>query len=64
MDTSAQAQAARQLLSAPFTLSIPNAASGDPGPWQIQPNELASMLRVGQAAAGSGSQFVLQFVYC
>ena len=60
MDASVQAQAARQLLSAPFTLSLPNAFSGDPGPWQIQPAELAAMLRVGRASVGGASQFVLQ----
>ena len=60
MDSSVQAQAARQLLSAPFTLSIPDAASGDPGPWQIVPADLAAMLRVGRVASGGAAQFVLQ----
>jgi vancomycin resistance protein YoaR len=59
-DSSVQAEAARRLLSAPFTLSIPDARPGDPGPWQIEPNELASMLRVGRVAVGSSSQFALQ----
>jgi len=56
MDSSLQAEAARRLLSAPFTLSIPDARPGDPGPWQIQPTELGTMLRVGRVNA----QFVLQ----
>lgn len=60
MDSSAQAEAARRLLSAPLTLSIPNAQAGDPGPWQIQPGDLAGMLRVGRARTGAGSQFVVQ----
>jgi vancomycin resistance protein YoaR len=60
MDSSVQAEAARRLLSAPFILSIPDARPGDPGPWQVKPNELASMLRVGRVVAAGGSQFVLQ----
>lgn len=60
MDSSMQAEAARRLLSAPLTLSIPDARPGDPGPWQIQPNELATMLQVGRAQTGNGSQYVVQ----
>lgn len=60
MDSSVQAEAARRLLSAPFSLSIPDARPGDPGPWQVEPNDLASMLQVGRVAAAGGSQFVLQ----
>ncbi|MEP6896312.1 MAG: peptidoglycan binding domain-containing protein, partial [Chloroflexota bacterium] len=33
LDVSAQADAARQILSQPLTLTIPNAAAGDPGPY-------------------------------
>ena len=60
MDASAQAVAARNLLSAPLTLSIPDPRTGDPGPWQIQPVELAPMLRVGRMDTGSGAQYVVQ----
>ncbi len=60
LDAAVQAEAARNLLSAPFSMSIPNAQAGDPGPWQIQPNELATMLRVGKVRAGNGSQYVIQ----
>ncbi len=60
MDASPQAAAARNLLAAPLTLSIPNPRSGDPGPWQIQPAELAPMLRVGRLDTGSGPQYVVQ----
>jgi vancomycin resistance protein YoaR len=59
-DASAQAGAARRLLSAPLTLSIPDAHPGDPGPWQIQPADLAAMLQVGRAQIGNGPQYVLQ----
>jgi len=67
MDSSVQAEAARRLLSAPLVISIPDARPGDPGPWQIQPDVLASMLRVGRVSGTgpnnpgtSSSQFVIQ----
>jgi vancomycin resistance protein YoaR len=31
-------------LSAPLTITVPEAVSGDPGPWTFQPDELAAML--------------------
>lgn len=60
VDSSVQAEAARRLLSAPFTLTIPDARPGDPGPWQIQPADLAGMLRVGRVNGTGAAQFVLQ----
>jgi vancomycin resistance protein YoaR len=59
-DASAQADTARRLLAAPLTLSIPDARPGDPGPWQIQPADLAAMLQVGRARIGNNIQYVLQ----
>lgn len=59
-DASAQAEAARQLLSAPLTLSLPDAGASDPGPWQIQPVELASILQVGLSRSGGNARYVLQ----
>ena len=59
-DASAQADAARQLLSAPLTLSLPDMHTGDPGPWQIQPVELASILQVGRARVNGKIQYALQ----
>jgi vancomycin resistance protein YoaR len=46
MDVSAQADAARQILSAPLQLYLPNAVQGDPGPWIFEPSILAGMLTV------------------
>ncbi len=61
LDAAPQAEAARRLLSEPFTLSIPNVRAGDPGPWQIQPLELAPMLRVGRIYDAAGNaQYVVQ----
>ncbi len=59
-DASAQADVARQLLSAPLTLSLPDMHTGDPGPWQIQPVELASILKVGRAKVNGKIQYALQ----
>jgi vancomycin resistance protein YoaR len=44
MDLSAQAEAARSILSQPLTLAIPNAQTGDPGPWVYEPAALANMI--------------------
>ncbi len=61
LDAAPQAEAARRLLTGPFTLSIPNVRAGDPGPWQIQPLELAPMLRVGRIYDAAGNaQYILK----
>ena len=44
LDVSAQADSARQILSQPLTLSIPNAAQGDSGPFIYTPEVLANMV--------------------
>lgn len=59
-DASSQAEAARRLLAAPFILSLPDPHSGDPGPWQILPADLAQMLKVGRLGSGSSAKYVLQ----
>lgn len=59
-DASAQADVARRLLSAPLTLSIADPRTGDPGPWLIQPDELAAMLQVGRIQTDAGPQYALQ----
>ena len=60
LDASLQAEAARRLLAAPFSITLPDPHSADPGPWQLQPSELAPMLRVGRQGSGPGSQYVVQ----
>lgn len=52
LDVSAQAEAARQLLSLPLTLAIPNAAQGDPGPYIYNPEVLANLLTVQRVQDG------------
>jgi vancomycin resistance protein YoaR len=44
LDVSAQADAARQVLSQPLTLVIPNFTTGDPGPYVYDIQVLASLL--------------------
>lgn len=61
LDAAPQAEAARRLLSGPLTLSIRDVRAGDPGPWQIQPSELAPMLRVGRVYDAAGhAQYVIK----
>jgi vancomycin resistance protein YoaR len=52
MDVSAQAETARQILSAPLQLIMPNAAGGDPGPWIFEPSIVAGMLTVKRVDNG------------
>lgn len=56
MDVSAQADVARQILSAPLQLSIANAAAGDPGPWIFEPSLVAGMLTVKRVDNGGQPQ--------
>jgi len=51
LDASAAAATARQILSAPLTLSIPDMQSGDPGPWVVDVQTLANMLLVTRAVS-------------
>ena len=44
LDVSAQAEAARQILSQPLTLAIPNAAAGDVGPFIYNPEVLSNLV--------------------
>ena len=44
LDVSAQADSARQILSQPLTLTIPEAAQGDSGPFVYTPEILANMI--------------------
>jgi vancomycin resistance protein YoaR len=60
IDAGPAAEAARRILAAPLALAIPDAKSGDPGPWNIQPEQLAAMLKIERtAAATSGYQVTL-----
>jgi vancomycin resistance protein YoaR len=55
LDVSAQAEFARQILSQPLTLRIPDAAANDPGPWTIQPDQLVEMMIIERVDTGNGA---------
>lgn len=57
MDASQQAEIARQILSAPLTLQVPEAVEGDPGPWGIPPEQLANMLTIERLVTSDGDQY-------
>ena len=59
MDVSSQADAARAVLSAPLTLTMPNAAADDPGPWVFDQATLASLLTVKRVDNGGQPQVQL-----
>src|SRR5512147_3233104 len=55
LDVSAQADAARQILSQPLTLTIPNAAQGDSGPFIYTPEVVANMVMPQRVQNGDQS---------
>ncbi len=57
LDASAQAQVARQILSAPLVLQLPNAQQGDPGPWSFEPAALAQMLSIQKVQTDKGQSY-------
>ena len=73
LDATTQAKLARQILSAPLTLQIPNPETGDPGPWSFEPVVLAQMLTIqrvktdndeylpGRSQHGSPAQFPIEY---
>ncbi len=60
MDLSAQAEAARSILSQPLTLAVPNAQAGDPGPWVYEPAVLANMISAKPSADGGPLEVQLE----
>ena len=54
LDATAQAELARQILSAPLTLQLPNPEEGDPGPWSFEPAVLAQMLAIQRVKTDDG----------
>jgi vancomycin resistance protein YoaR len=56
MDVSAQADAARSILSQPLQLVVANAQSGDPGPWTYDTQILANMIGVQQVQNNGKSE--------
>lgn len=57
LDVSAQAEFARQILSQPLILRIPDARENDPGPWTIQPEQLVEMMIIERVDTGTGAVY-------
>ncbi len=57
LDATAQAELARQILSAPLTLQIPNPEQGDPGPWSFEPAALVPMLTIQRVKSDAGESY-------
>jgi len=57
LDATAQAELARQILSAPLVLQIPGAKEGDPGPWSFERAALAQMLTIQRIQTGQGESY-------
>lgn len=60
VDLSSQAEAARQLLSTPLVLSLPQGQSGDAGPWAIDPENIASLLNFIRADGTGASPYQIK----
>jgi len=56
LDVSAQAEAARQVLSQPLTLTIQNSTESDPGPYVYDARVLASLLGVQRVQNGAQTE--------
>lgn len=57
LDATAQGELARQILSQPLTLRIPDAVEGDPGPWIIPPERLVEMMIIERVSTENGEDF-------
>lgn len=55
LEVNKPAEAARRILASPLNIVIPNPQLGEPGPWQIDPSTLASMLTVKKVKADNGT---------
>lgn len=55
-DLSGAADLARQVLSQPLQLTIPNAQAGDPGPWVYEPQVLANLITLQKVQEDDRSQ--------
>ncbi len=57
LDATAQAELARQILSASLTLQVPNAEQGDPGPWSFDVPALVQMLTIQRVKTDTGEAY-------
>jgi vancomycin resistance protein YoaR len=52
-----QAEIARQILSEPLKLTVPDAKEGDPGPWTFEPDALAQMITIERVKDTDGERY-------
>ena len=52
-----QAQLARQLLSKPLKITVPDSQEGDPGPWTFEPSALAQMITIERITDAEGERY-------
>jgi vancomycin resistance protein YoaR len=57
LDVSEQAEIAKQILSAPLVLQVPNAEEGDPDTWTFEPAVLAEMLAIERVENPDGARY-------
>lgn len=57
LDPSEQAEIARQILSQPLTLSMPEGLSAEGAPFELDPQMLAQMLTIERVADGNGEKY-------
>jgi vancomycin resistance protein YoaR len=52
-----QAEIARQILSEPLKLTVPDKQKGDPGPWTFEPDALAQMITIERIKDPDGERY-------
>jgi len=57
LDVTHQADLARQILSEPLVLRLPDPQEGDPGPWTFEPKQLAPMLTIERLENEDGALY-------
>ncbi len=57
LDVTAQAEFAREILSQPLILKIPDAAENDPGPWTLTPERLVEMMIIERITTHEGESY-------
>ncbi len=57
LDVSAQAETAREILSQPLALIIPEAKENDPGPWALSPQQLVEMMIIERVSSENGETY-------
>lgn len=57
LNTEEQAQIARQILSEPLKLTVPDKQKGDPGPWTFEPDALAQMITIERIKDSEGERY-------